>query len=73
MPAHLYTAGNSARAVLTRFVRATSGATAVEYAVIAVVIGVPVLLATSPIRTALVDLLGSVANAFVTILGGGSV
>jgi Flp pilus assembly pilin Flp len=45
-----------------------SGASSVEYAILAVCLGVPLLAASTPIRTALVTLLGSVAEQLGIVL-----
>jgi Flp pilus assembly pilin Flp len=52
-----------------RFAADTSGATAVEYALLAIMMGVPLLALSTPLRTQLVALLSGVVDGFVLVLG----
>jgi Flp pilus assembly pilin Flp len=58
------------RRTLSRFGAQDGGATAVEYALIAIVIGVPILASTTGIRDALVGLLSAVVDGLVTANSG---
>jgi Flp pilus assembly pilin Flp len=55
---------------LAKFVADESGATAVEYAMIAVVIGVPLLAMAVTLRDGLVGLLTDVANRIADVVAG---
>jgi Flp pilus assembly pilin Flp len=51
-----------------RFTADESGATSVEYAILAVCLGVPLLASSTPIRTALVSMLRNVAEQLGVVL-----